>query len=150
MTRDLNRLNPLMPAGAYKTYQIASPLSTHWFTVSCEDAECGNYLRGWMTTIDERTELGKKQAHYIRSLSGRSFTAEVNAVGMTEFTFRPGQPCFQEHKERGERPELYLVKGGDHRGNPRRIAPQRHTKPEHWVEDFAEHQDKLSTEIEKG
>jgi hypothetical protein len=48
-----------------------------------------------------------------------------------------------------ERQPLLIVRDGDWRGNPtgrRRL----HTKPEHWVEDFKEHQGKINDAIERG
>jgi hypothetical protein len=42
-----------------------------------------------------------------------------------------------------ERPELYVVRGGDWRGNPRGEV-RRHSGPDSWVNDFAEHQDRIA------
>jgi hypothetical protein len=146
----MNRLTPNLAAQDYKTYRVSIPKSTHWVTVSCEDAECQAYASGWRSVIDEASELGQKQAHYIRTQSGRGFTESRTPEGMTEFLFRPGQPCFTQHQERGELPEIFIVQGGDHRGNPLRTPTVTHTRPEFWVEDFAEHQDKLATILERG
>lgn len=143
-------IQPNMNAADYKTYRISLPTATHWVEVSCEDFECCHYANGWRTLVDERTELGMKQAHYIRKMSGRSFTESATPIGGTEFLFRPGQPCFETHRVRGERPEIFLVQGGDFRGNPLRIPVVRHARAEHWVEDFAEHQDRVKTILERG
>lgn len=147
----MSNFTPRLGADAFKTYQIAAPKSTHWTVVTCEEYGCAAGANGWKSLIDESTDLGQKQAFYIRKHSGRKFTAQKLASGLTEFTFTSGQPCFAEHKERVEdRPEIYLVKGGDKRGNPRRIKPVTHTRPEFWVEDFQENQDALRSRIEKG
>lgn len=150
MNREPYRIAPLMPATAYKTYQIRMPLSTHWVDVTCEDFECGAYLHGWVTTIDERTDLGRKQAHYIRNMAGRSFKESRSGLGLVEFEFRPGQPCFAKHKVRGDRPEVFIVRDGDFRGNPRGTPARVHKNGREWVEDFSEHLDTINTEIEKG
>lgn len=146
----MNIIEPNMPASAYKTYRISLPTATHWVEVSCEEAECPHYRDGWRTLVDERTDLGQKQAHYIRKESGRGFTEERTPIGGTAFLFRPGQPCFTKHRVRGERPEIFLVQGGDFRGNPLRIPTVRHKRPEDWVEDFALHQEKVSSILERG
>lgn len=146
----MNRLQPNMNAGDYKTYRIAMPKATHWIEVSCEDFECQHYANGWRTLVDERTDLGMKQAHYIRRLSGRSFTEERTPIGGTAFVFRPGQPCFETHRVRGEKPEIFLVQGGDFRGNPHGVRTVVHKHPDDWVEDFAEHQDRVKTILERG
>ena len=93
----------------------------------------------------------QRQAWYIRNQSGRRFTEDRDqAPGLTVFVFEAGQTCFDagRHQTRLERPELYIVRGGDwrgHTGNER-----KHTRPEHWVEDFAEHQQQLADRIKKG
>jgi hypothetical protein len=146
----MNIIAPNMPASDYKTYRVSMPQATHWVDISCEEAECENYANGWKTLVDERNELGMKQAHYIRKESGRGFTEERTPIGGTAFVFRPGQPCFTRHKVRGHQPEIFLVQGGDYRGNPRGIPTVRHKRPEDWVEDFALHQEKVKTILERG
>ncbi|WP_431897926.1 hypothetical protein [Nonomuraea sp. bgisy101] len=148
--RRLNRIIPVVPAQAYKTYQVVSPRSTHWRPATCEEAACGAYERGWKTLIDETTERGQQQAHYIRKLSGRRFREDKHVEGLTAFVFEPGQKCFGQHEVPLERPPLYFVKGGDFRGNPLGTPPRQHRRGGDWVEDFAEHQDRLNRAIEKG
>lgn len=146
------RLPPAMPAGAYKTFQIVTPLRTHFRPGTCAEVDCPGYLNGFRTRVDERTDLGQSQAHYIRKESGRRFTEDRDDAGLTVFTFEPGQRCFAsgDHKVRIDRPELFLTRPGDWRGNPEGGRPYQHTRPEHWTEDFAEHQQKLADRIEKG
>lgn len=147
-----NRLNPGLPSHAYKTYQVVAPLSTHFRPATCQEVECPAMINGWRTVVDESTPLGAKQAHYIRTVSRRSFREDkdLGVSSMTSFVFAPGQLCFAQHKLRTGRPEVYLVRDGDHRGNPRGTQPRRHTRAEDWVEDFNEHQGRLADEIEKG
>jgi hypothetical protein len=45
---------------------------------------------------------------------------------------------------------VFYVKGGDYRGNPRRVAPVIHKDPDLWVEDLAENQDRLAQLIKRG
>lgn len=142
---------PALRPEEYQTYQILAPVSTHWRTVSCEDFGCAQGEFGWRMRIDLSTELGQKQAFYIKHHSGRKFTWEKEGdAGMVVLTFPSGQNCFQEHRVRLDREARYLVKDGDHRGNPRGTRPRVHTKPEHWVEDFAENQEAIAEVQRKG
>jgi hypothetical protein len=148
--RQVTRITPALPAQAYKTYQIVQPLATHWRPATCEEAECGAYERGWKTAVDETTELGQRQAHYIRKLAGRRFVEERHPEGMTAFVFQPGQRCFAQHQVPLEREPFYFVRGGDWRGNPTGVQPYQHRRGDDWVEDFATHQDRIARQIEKG
>lgn len=140
-------LEPLLPASAKKTYSIKSPQATHWRKASCTEVECQGQEHGWVSLIDERTELGQRQAHYIRKLSGRRFREETEN-GLTSFTFEPGQTCFTEHEVPLGKPELYVVRRGDatHDLGERRL----HQRAEDWVEDFATHQQTIADAIKEG
>lgn len=173
----INRAQPVGPAAAYKTYQVTAPLSTHFRPATCAEVDCAAWRHGWRTVVDERTDLGMAQAAYIRAecvsaslpaspagrarrrytehrdehhlMDGTGLTAG-SVTGLTTFEFAAGQPCFAKHEVPLERPELYIVRGGDWRGNPRGTPARRHTTAEDWVEDFAEHQDRLRTALERG
>ena len=146
-----NRITPGLAAQNYQTFQVTSPLSTHTKVVQCgEDVDCSQYKRGWRMKIDLGTDLGQKQAYYIKHSSGRSYKVIGQQDGLVELEFAANQPCFNEHRVPLDRPEIYRVKGGDFRGNPLRTPTRVHKKPEYWVEEFAEHQDKIKTAIEKG
>ena len=139
--------NPLLRPQDKKTYSILSPKATHWRKASCEEVECEGLQHGWMMLIDERTELGQKQAYYIRKLSGRKFTEET-CEGLTSFTFEAGQTCFTEHEVPLDRPELYVVRRGDleHDLGEKKV----HANGENWADDFATHQQQIADAIEKG
>jgi len=149
--RKLNRAVPRLGAEKIQTFQVTSPVSTHWRTVSCEEVACPLAENGWRMVIDLNTNLGREQAYYIKHESGRKFTHASTASGMVELTFSSGQPCFQEHKVRLEdRTERFLVKGGDYRGNPLRTPTRVHKKAEFWLEEFQENQDRLIRLSERG
>jgi len=146
------RMQPLGPVQAYKTYAIRQPLATHWRRATCEEVGCEAFLKGWVT----RVPAGSPQAEYIASkVHGRRFhetTGHGNlARAEREFMFAPGQPCFRasEHRLPHGRPPLYVVRGGDHRGNPsgERLV---HRRPEDWAEDLGEHLDMIKERQEKG
>jgi hypothetical protein len=145
----LFRVDPQMPAANYKTYQISAPLSTHFRVATCQEVQCAAWIRGWTTVVDAATDLGGRQANYIRLKSGRHFTF-TQAGTVVTFRFPPGQRCFREHQTRLDRAEIFVVRGGDWRGNPRGVEPRVHRRAADWVDDFAEHQDKLATRLAQG
>ena len=148
--RPLFRPEPKLPAAAMKTYAIVAPKTTHTRPATCREAGCANFERGWWTRVDESTELGQRQAYYIRMHSGRAFSVSALPDGRTEFLFPPGQTCFVEHTVALERDPFFIVREGDHRGNPRGTPAITHTRAELWVEDFAEHQQRLADRLGQG
>lgn len=142
------RIQPQMAPEAYKTYAVVAPLGTHFRPGTCAEAECPHYLHGWRVRIENLTPDLLAAAKN----SGRRYTEERIAEGESYLVFHAGQPCFKasQHRVRIDRPPLYLVRDGDHRGNPRGTKARLHQNPAHWVEDFAEHQQKLADEIAKG
>jgi hypothetical protein len=65
--------------------------------------------------------------------------------------FEAGQPCFPPASTAPlARPELYVVRDGDRRGNPRGTKARLHQRPELWQEDFAEHQQTLADAQQRG
>lgn len=127
------RLPPQGPVQAYQTFSIRDRPDRAVKTV-CEKTGCQAWREGWESLIDESTTLGKDQAAYIRGESGRTFREQRTAAGLTVFRFESGQRCFADHKTR---PELYLVRDGDFRGNPTGRRRQ-HARPADWVENVQE------------
>jgi hypothetical protein len=142
-----NRPPPRLPVQAVQTYQVASPADTT-IVAACEQVGCPMWLDGGDTIVDEATPLGQAQARFIRSGdTGRSYRElGRTAEGRTVFRFEAHQRCFAEHQTRAE---LYVVRHGDWRGNPSGRSRQ-HARPADWVEDFAEHQDRIQTAIQQG
>jgi hypothetical protein len=146
----------MLPPSARKTYSISTPIETHWIPATCAQVDCAQYVSGWKSRIDERTEQGQAQARYIRFHSGRSFTEERDDVGMTVFSFAPGQMPFDDAQSthsthrirRDDLPELYVVRGGDHRGNPRGDVTRLNGRA--WSDDFGEHQEALADRLKRG
>lgn len=147
--RPLNRLEPKMQPQAYKTYEIRRPLASHWRDASCAEVDCPAHLHGWSTRVDVSTELGARQANYIRLHSGRRFTVKEHG-NLVIFTFGPGQRCFRPHRVPLEREPLYLVRRGDHRGDPTRSRPVTFRDGQSFVDDFGEHQTRLADRLDKG
>jgi len=141
------RLPPAGPAAAYQTFQIASPLETHWRPATCAEVNCEQHLHGWRVRLDGLSDADRWAIHN----SGRHFVRHDVAAGETWLVFEPGQDCFAaaEHRVPLGKPELYVVRGGDWRGNPTREFRQ-HTSAESWVDEFAANQDKVAEVIERG
>jgi hypothetical protein len=147
--RPVFRPEPLRQPGAYKTYQIARPLPTHFRRASCAEADCSARARGWRTVVDVATQLGARQANYIRLKSGRAFIA-AQAGTLVTFTFPPGQECFRQHRLPVGREPLFALAGGDWRGNPngtRLVVFRGHRQ---FLDDFGEHQQRLTDRIKRG
>lgn len=147
-----NRLQPALGADAMKTYQIVSPISSHWRPATCAEVECPNHLYGWKTVVDLSTELGQAQAHFIKTDTSRKHTSyrTEDDGSLVVFLFEAGQTCFEQHQLRLEVDPLYYVKQGDWRGNPRGIAPRKHSNASNWVDDFATHQQTLADRLKRG
>lgn len=141
------RIEPQMRPEAYQTYQILAPVSSHFRPATCEEINCPNYVNGWRVRADV---LDEKMIH-TATHSGRKF--EWVRVSELEnwLVFEAGQPCFNSsgHRTRIDKPELFLIRQGDHRGNPRGTEPRR-LHVDDWQDDFQNHQDKLATEFERG
>lgn len=134
-------VNAGLPVTGFQTFSIVSPPETHSRVAECQEVGCQAYAHGWKSIIDEGTELGQRQAGYIRSHSGRAFTESRTPEGLTEFIFKPEQKCFGEHRVSLERDELFIIRGGDRRGNPRREV--KRVGSNEWVDRFATNQNRL-------
>lgn len=148
-TRPLQREEPLLAAAQYKTYAIASPVTTHTKPARCDQVDCANYKLGWQTILDTSKADHARTANWIRLQSGKHFTVTQNGTLVT-FTFKPGQYCFTPHRVSLQRPEFFYVAGGDWRGDPLGVGIRQHQDAGDWVDDFANHQDKLSTLVQRG
>lgn len=141
-------LEPRMNPGAYRTFEVSAPISTHFRNATCAEVECQHHLSGWVSQFDVTTQEGLQWSSAIAH-SGRRYTWERKGNVVT-FRFPSGQSCFQApHKVRLDRPELYVIRDGDWRGNPTgRVRRER--QPLLFVEQFEEGLSRLRGEIEKG
>jgi hypothetical protein len=141
-----NRITPNMSVEAYKTYRILSPQETHLRPATCAEVDCPHYLNGWSVRVEG---LDAALLHTART-SGRRYVERQVREGETWLDFSAGQWCFQKslHRVRKDRPELYVVRDGDWRGNP--TGRSRTLRPQDWIDDFGEHQDNLADQMKKG
>ena len=157
--RPLSRPDVRLPVRAMQTYRVASPRSTHTRPATCAEYRCKAYLNGWPTIVPAMSLDGNAYtADYVRKVCRgefdgirRPYLREVATEdGLVKFVFDAGVTCFRvsRHRVSLERPEFYLVRGGDWRANTGLI--RRHTGPraaELWVEDSQETFDRLRRRV---
>ncbi len=146
------RLQPAGPASAYQTFEIKTPRGPETERpATCEEVDCAAWRNGWVTRVPA-TNAGMIEAV---QKSGRTFT-ETTGIGSAEreFMFAAGTPCFRAatHRlpARPDLPQIFLVRDGDWRGNPRGTAPRIHQRPEDWVEHAQEVTESVKQRIERG
>lgn len=134
----------LASPGAYQTYSGEVLRDDRYRPESCVGYQCDAYVSGWRTAVDESTDLGARQAHYIRTESRRAFV-ETRDRALTVFTFEAGQTCFASPHWIPQ--EVFTL----HRGDWRRSELLRtFDRPDQWVDDFAEHQQRIADRIKRG
>jgi hypothetical protein len=142
------RVAPKMDPRAYRSFEVHSPVSTHYRDASCAEVQCANHLNGWTSTIDTGTQQGTVWAYAIKR-SGRRYTAQVTGTVVT-FAFPAGQTCFKApHKVPTGRPEIFVVRDGDWRGNPTGHV-HRGVRPPEFVERMGENLQVLADGIQRG
>lgn len=137
--RELNRPAPALTVAQTVTYSVKSPPTTHTRPATCEEVGCLVFKRGFTITLPIGSE---KIEHLKRAMRGeedgiKRLDAKVERDGtLVHVRFAKGTPCLRatRHRITLHRPELYVVRGGDWRGSTGVI--RRHTRSEHWVEDF--------------
>ena len=103
-------------------------------TQSCVEAECQNNRHGFKVVLDEGEAMGRLRATYVRQSDRRYKESYDSDLELTVFTFPPGETCFAPH---------YTVPAY-------KVDGQRHTIADFWVEDFAEHQDRIERIVNNG
>lgn len=143
------RKTPLMGPMSYKTYTVRP----RFRRATCAEIDCPAWRDGWTFSV-AMLEADKELNHIART-AGRRFEERVHD-GKAYLVFPPGQPCFAAGQHRigiDENPLLYVGRGDYRTFDPRTKLPRevtQHSRPEDWVDDFANHQDKLNTAIERG
>lgn len=134
MSRPLNRPKPGLPAEMMKTHAIIAPMSTHWRRASCEEVQCEAYLKGWGVPTKG---LDEQDIALLRGC-GRKFSEIEIKDGETHFWFEPGQSCLRAstHRTRLDKPEIFVVRDGDWRGNPRGTDPMIMSGADAWADSL--------------
>jgi hypothetical protein len=148
----VQRIAPLLPATAMKTFEVRMPLSTHFRPASCQESDCNHWRDGWVTGFSDVDLPHKWEAAQtyggIAHRRGLRFT--VQRVGNTvTFTFPPGQQCIEGHRVAIDRPPLYIARDGDWRGNPRKVS-RLHANAQDFREDWLTTEDRFRTLQKRG
>jgi len=146
ITSEPMRPQPKMGVESYKTYAVRAPRGTHTRKISCAAAQCVAHTRGWRTVLDTGQADHRDLALWVRDHSGRRYTWTMAGTVIT-FDFPPGQECFAGHEEQ-IRPGIYVVRDGDHRGNP--TGRKQKLSERAWLDDFGEHQESLADQQKRG
>lgn len=145
----LFRIPTAAPVQAYRTWSLVRPAGREFFRdATCEEVACLRQRNGWRTVLDLTTRQGLKTAEWITRSSGRRFTKE-QAGQVVTFTFERGQCCFEKHQLARERDPIFIVRDGDHRGNPtgrRRV----HTRGADWRNDMQENLSRVAEDRQRG
>lgn len=121
--------------------------------MTCREAECQQYLNGWVTPLDESQGEHAKLAQWIRKESKRGFVEcrseeapdylgaqGINIPpGITVFIFHAGQACFRPHIDR----EVVFA---HERLGQRRV----HARPQDFTEHFNEQAYQLQEAMKRG
>jgi hypothetical protein len=149
-----NRLVPQLGPERYKSYSMRMPLSTHFKPATCAEFECDAYRFGFVVTIDTSMELGERRYHYVTHDKTRRYSMQRVGPTLFKFIYGPGNDGMGlehgEHRMSLDRPAFLLVAEGDFRGNPRGTPVYVHRYQQDWVDDFATHQDRLATALQRG
>lgn len=122
-------------------YGAAAPLATHWRRATCAEVDCVAWSGGWITTIDESTDLGRRQGQIVRANRKGQYREARNEAGLTTFTFPAGAQCFNAstHRVKVERPMLYYRRSAGSRARAMGGAE--------WGERFAVEQNAVADRL---
>jgi hypothetical protein len=130
-----------IPKSATNGHLLLRPAGQQfWRQASCAEVECAGYVHGFSLRVDEGTELGRAQAAYLRSDRSRRGAEHRDEVGLTVFSFSPGQRCTSDtddqHRVALEREPLYVL---------RNARGKREVTPTQWTDTLHEATDQLAT-----
>lgn len=138
---------PRMGVGSYKTYKIASPISTHYRKATCQEIDCVAYKEGWTY---RKADLVREQLYDIVTHAGKRYREQYLDESESDLylVFEPGQVCFQaaSHVKSLDRPEIYYAGRGHFTAFSTRKAAVLET--DEWLESFVTHQDALHAAFE--
>lgn len=90
-----------------QAFKILQPPASHFRPARCEEVECPNHEKGWVTVLDQNNPQHAGLFTALRD-SGRRFermrseeaaerTGKALPPGLTAFVFGAGQQCFERH-----------------------------------------------------
>jgi hypothetical protein len=139
--------NRQLPVSSYKTYAIRSPIQTHYRKATCEEIGCEAFQNGWAYLKEDLTPGDL----YLATHSGKRYREVHIGPGQNYIVFEAGQSCFgaAQHVISLHRPEFYFV-GRGHTSVFQARHARAHANGDDFVDDFANHQDKLNTTFKRG
>lgn len=155
----VTNLEPKLPPRMRKTYGVHHKTRS----AGCHEVvdgvrACEAFWHGWTTTLNPLEQSHAASIHYLDSGdSGRHFTKEITADALHRYTFTPGQRCFTAPHTVIDRQEeaQYLILAGDYRhyigekDENGKVKPELvHSGGDAWIDDFANHQEKLARAAE--
>lgn len=145
---------PSLPERFKKHYVLLAPLATHWRPATCAEVECSRWTTGFEIVIPSGPGAAERIA-YLRADRTRSKTEWARLDGAVVFRFPPGTPLYagnpehDNHRIRLDRPEIYGVSDRS-TDFQLRLHTGRGNGADDWVDDFANHQDRLSEAHKRG
>lgn len=151
LSQQPNRVPRVAPPHLTKTFHVLAPIDPTAPVVPCEEADCGNYLRGFkVIVLDESDPVWQMRVDYFRNKLNprcdRRYREYRDEHGSLVFEFEAGQQCFTTHTRR--RDDIYLVRRGF--VNHFVGKPRVHKNPDFFVEELHESVDTALTDKQKG
>jgi hypothetical protein len=108
-------------------HRVVSPKATHTRPATCWEVNCQKLREGWTTTIPNTSDLcGVIRFGLYQAGGGRQFTERITETEI-EFTFQPGQICFEAHRKSLERTPFFF------KGTSGRLI---HQEPIEWLDNL--------------
>lgn len=143
--RPLVRWDPKMGPQHYRTFGGEAPLTTHFRRATCKEVNCAAYENGWSFNKKVLTPGD----YYKVTHAGKRYREVTIAPGETYLVFEAGQFCFDRHRMRIQRPDIFYTGRGDWR-----IFNRSHAKviptAEEFTERFGSHVELVKEVIKRG
>jgi hypothetical protein len=118
----------LTPNAYHNAYEAHWPKSTHWRRATCREVNCGDYLNGWVTSLDPR--IYKEQAFFIEHDRERTYKKVIGEDGKHHYYFEAGQRCFESEIKKDH---IKKLERGPVLRKDRKIL-----EADRWIDEFNE------------
>jgi hypothetical protein len=137
---------PRSASNGHILHRPQDPTLDFWRAATCAEIECDGWRLGFALRIDEATPLGQAQAAYLRADRTRRAVESRDPLGLTVFTYEPGQRCTASddirHRVPVEREPLYILR------DPRR--GRREVGQTQWTDTLGEHVERYAAMRARG
>ena len=97
------RLKMIQPTDKY---QVTWPKNTHFRRATCQEVDCDQFLKGWVTI---KIQIDSTEDCYIRNDKTRKSVGVRMEDNTMSYFFEAGQPCFRSHRATSKKPPLLTV-----------------------------------------